>query len=103
MIAGRYNYVTKPVDFDVLVAIVTARLARAPRKVTRRNPVGLNEREIQTLTWAARGKTSAQIAQILGFTKRNVDFHIDNARHKLGAATRIQAVIKAKDDRLIEP
>jgi len=32
-----------------------------------------------------------------------VDFHIDNARHKLGAATRIQAVIKAKDDRLIEP
>ena len=100
---GADDYVTKPVDFDVLVAIVTARLTRGPRKVTRRNPVGLNEREIQTLTWAARGKTSAQIAQILGFTKRNVDFHIDNARHKLGAATRIQAVIKAKDDRLIEP
>jgi DNA-binding response OmpR family regulator len=100
---GADDYVTKPVDFDVLAAIVNARLTRAPRKVTRRNPVDLNEREIQTLTWAARGKTSAQIAQILGFTKRNVDFHIDNARHKLGAATRIQAVIKAKDDRLIEP
>jgi DNA-binding CsgD family transcriptional regulator len=65
--------------------------------------VDLNEREIQTLTWAARGMTSAQIAQILGFSKRNVDFYIDNARHKLGAATRIQAVIKAKDGRLIKP
>ena len=63
----------------------------------------MNEREVQTLTWAARGKTSAQIAQILGFSKRNVDFHIDTARHKLGAATRIQAVIKAKDGRLIKP
>ena len=100
---GADDYVKKPVDFDILVAIVNARLTRAPRKETRPDLVDLNEREIQTLTWAARGKTSAQIAQILGFTKRNVDFHIDNARHKLGAATRIQAVIKAKDDRLIEP
>ena len=100
---GADDYVKKPVDFDVLVAIVNARLTRAPRVDTRPNLVDLNEREIQTLTWAARGKTSTQIAQILGFTKRNVDFYIDNARHKLGAATRIQAVIKAKDDRLIEP
>jgi DNA-binding response OmpR family regulator len=100
---GADDYVTKPVDFDVLAAIVDARLARVPGNVTRRNPVGLNEREVQTLTWAARGKTSAQIAKILGFTKRNVDFHLDNARHKLGAATRIQAVVKAKDSRLIKP
>jgi DNA-binding response OmpR family regulator len=100
---GADDYVRKPVDFDVLVAIVNARLTRAPRKETRPNLVDLNEREIQTLTWAARGMTSAQIAQILGFSKRNVDFHLDNARHKLGAATRIQAVIKAKDGRLIKP
>src|SRR2546421_80761 len=63
----------------------------------------LNEREVETLTWVARGKTSAEIAQILGLTKRTVDFHIDNARIKLGAATRTQAVIKAATGRLIEP
>jgi len=34
---------------------------------------------------------------------RTVDFHIDNARSKLGAATRIQAAIKAATGRLIEP
>ena len=100
---GTDDYITKPVDFDVLASVVNARLTRAPRKLIGRNPVNLNEREIQTLTWSARGKTSIQIAKILGFTKRNVDFHLDNARHKLGAATRIQAVIKAKDRRLIEP
>jgi DNA-binding CsgD family transcriptional regulator len=65
--------------------------------------VALNEREIEVLTWAARGKTSAEIAQILGLTKRTVDFHTDNARSKLGAATRTEAAIKAATGRLIEP
>jgi DNA-binding response OmpR family regulator len=100
---GADDYVTKPVDFDVLVAIVNARLARASRNETWPNPVDLSEREVETLTWAARGKTSAEIAQILGLVKRTVDFHIDNARIKLGVATRIQAAIKATNGRLIEP
>ena len=65
--------------------------------------VNLNEREIETLTWAARGKTSAEVAQILGMSKRTVDFHIDNARSKLGVATRIEAAIKAAKEALIKP
>jgi DNA-binding CsgD family transcriptional regulator len=52
---------------------------------------------------SARGKTSAEIAQILGLTKRTVDFHTDNARGKLGAATRTEAAIKAASGKLIEP
>ena len=63
----------------------------------------LNDREIKTLTWAARGMTSTQIAQRLGMVKRTVDFHIDNARIKLGAATRSQAAVRAATLRLIEP
>jgi DNA-binding CsgD family transcriptional regulator len=51
----------------------------------------------------ARGKTSAQIANELGLVKRTVDFHIDNARTKLGAATRTAAVTKAAAAGLIEP
>ena len=100
---GADDYVTKPVDFDVLNAIVTARLARVARTKIWPKLVELNEREVETLTWAARGKTSAEIAQILGLTKRTVDFHVDNARIKLGATTRIQAAIKAVTGRLIEP
>ena len=63
----------------------------------------LNDREVEVLTWVARGKTSLEIAGILGLTKRTVDFHIDNARNKLGASTRTEAVIKATTGRLIEP
>jgi DNA-binding response OmpR family regulator len=100
---GADDYVTKPIDFDVLAAIITARLARVARNDLWPKRVELSSREIDTLTWAARGKTSAEIAQILGLTKRTVDFHIDNARVKLGAATRVEAAIKAASGRLIEP
>ena len=84
---------TKPIDFDLLDTIIAARLAGVARNELWPKRVELNEREVETLTWAARGKTSAEIAQILGLTKRTVDFHIDNARAKLGAATRTEAVL----------
>jgi DNA-binding response OmpR family regulator len=100
---GADDYVTKPIDFDILVAIITARLARVARSQVWPKLVELNDREVETLTWAARGKTSAEIAQILALSKRTVDFHIDNARIKLGVATRIQAAIKATTGKLIEP
>ena len=100
---GADDYVTKPIDFDVLTTMINARLAGVARWELWPKLVQLNDREVETLTWVARGKTSAEIAQILGLTKRTVDFHIDNARTKLGAATRTQAVIKAATGRLIEP
>jgi DNA-binding response OmpR family regulator len=100
---GADDYVKKPIDFDVLEAIVKTRLSRISRSDIWPNDVGLNDREVETLTWAARGKTSAEIALILELSKRTVDFHIDNARSKLGVATRIQAAVKAATGRLIEP
>jgi DNA-binding response OmpR family regulator len=100
---GADDYVTKPIDFEVLDAIIRARLARVARSEIWPQQVELNEREIETLTWAARGKTSADIAQLIGLSKRTVDFHIENARDKLGVSTRIQAAVKAATGGLIEP
>ena len=100
---GADDYVTKPIDFDVLEVIIQTRLGRAARTEIWSKDIRLSERETETLTWAARGKTSAEIAQILGLTKRTVDFHTDNARTKLGAATRTEAAIKAATGHLIEP
>ena len=100
---GSDDYVTKPIDFDVLEAIIAARLARIARLDMLPKLADLNERERETLTWAARGKTSVEIGRILGLAKRTVDFHIDNARVKLGATTRIHAAIKAATGNLIEP
>jgi DNA-binding NarL/FixJ family response regulator len=100
---GADDYVTKPIDFDLLAMIIGARLKAVARTGLWPKTVDLNEREVEVLTWVARGKTSAEIAQILGLTKRTVDFHTDNARGKLGAATRTEAAIKAASGKLIEP
>jgi DNA-binding NarL/FixJ family response regulator len=100
---GADDYVTKPIDFDILETIIKARLVGVARTEIGPKLADLNDREIETLTWVARGKTSTQIAEMLGLAKRTVDFHLDNARTKLGAATRTEAVVKAAFGRLIEP
>jgi DNA-binding NarL/FixJ family response regulator len=100
---GADDYVTKPIDFDMLEMIINARLATVARNEMWPKLAMLNEREIEALTWVARGKTSAQIADIIGVSKRTVDFHLDNARIKLDATTRTQAAIKAAIGKLIDP
>jgi DNA-binding response OmpR family regulator len=100
---GADDYITKPIDFDILTAIVHARLGRVPRAAVGPRTIDLTDRETETLTWAARGKTSSEIGTILGLTKRTVDFHIDNARLKLNATSRMHAAVKAAAHQLIEP
>jgi DNA-binding NarL/FixJ family response regulator len=100
---GADDYVTKLIDFDVLTTIINARLAGVARTKLWPKLVNLNDREVEILTWVARGKTSAQVARKLRLAKRTVDFHLDNARIKLGAATRTEAAIKAAAGGLIKP
>jgi DNA-binding response OmpR family regulator len=100
---GADDYLIKPVDYDVLAALISARLARVARSAVWPKQVGLREREVETLTWAARGKTFWEIGEILGLSKRTVEFHLENARRKLGVATRTQALIKAATGHLIQP
>jgi DNA-binding response OmpR family regulator len=99
---GADDYVTKPIDFDILESIINARLAGIARNELWPKLTNLNDRESEILTWAARG-TSAEIAPILGLAKRTIDFHLDNARAKLGARTRTEAVVKAAIGRFIKP
>lgn len=100
---GADDYLTKPVDYEVLAARIGARLARVARNTVWPKRVQLREREVETLTWAARGKTFEEIGTILSLSRRTVEFHLDNARRKLGVATRTQALIKAATERLIQP
>lgn len=91
---GADDYVTKPIDFEILGTIIAARLAGIAR--TERLPhAQLTEREAEILAWIARGKTSSEIGDILGLAKRTVDFHADAARTKLGVSTRTEAAVKA--------
>jgi DNA-binding NarL/FixJ family response regulator len=100
---GADDFITKPIDFDLLAAIVTSRLARVVHGDPIPKRTDISGRETEVLTWAARGKTSAEIAIIMELSKRTVDFHFDNARMKLGTISRIDTVICAVSGRLIDP
>jgi DNA-binding NarL/FixJ family response regulator len=100
---GANEYVTKPIDFELLALIIEARLGQGARHEVWSRQIGLNDREAECLTWSARGKTSSEIGTILGIAKRSVDFHIDNACRKLNVATRTEAAVKASLGQLIQP
>lgn len=53
---------------------------------------GVTRREMECLLWCSEGKTSWEIAKILGISERTVHFHMQNASRKLGASNRSHAV-----------
>lgn len=55
----------------------------------------LSERERTILRWTADGKTSSEIALILGLTKRTINFHVAKATLKLNSTNKTQAALKA--------
>jgi len=62
----------------------------------------LTPRERDVLRWAAKGKTAWEIASILAIGETTVVYHIENAKKKLGASSRAEAVVKAIYKGLIE-
>lgn len=57
--------------------------------------VELTPRERECLRWAASGKSEWEISQILGISEHTSEKHLLNAKHKLGAVNRVQAVAEA--------
>ena len=62
----------------------------------------LTARELEVLTWVARGKSAWEVGEILGIAKRTVDEHVATAVYKLEAGRRVHAVALAIRDGLIE-
>lgn len=99
---GADDHLSKPIDFELLGAILEQHLSRrtgGDARCVRR----LTAREIETLTWTARGKSSAEIARILDVSERTVNFHIENACDRLNVVNRTQAAVKATLLRIIAP
>jgi len=62
---------------------------------------GLNEREIQIVRWTSEGKTSAEIAIILGLSEHTVNSYIAAILRKLHVVNRAQMVASALRSGLI--
>lgn len=63
--------------------------------------VRLTARERDALAWVAEGKSDWEISVILGVSETTARFHVDNARKKLGAVNRAQAVARLAAARLL--
>jgi PAS domain S-box-containing protein len=72
------------------------------RRLSGRKPRTLSPREREVLGLLARGFTGEQIAERLVLSPETIRTHIRNAREKLGASTRVEAVTMALLAREIE-
>ena len=55
----------------------------------------LTPRELEALRWTREGKTAWELGTILGISERTAVLHVNNAMHKLGCASKHQAVLRA--------
>jgi DNA-binding CsgD family transcriptional regulator len=55
----------------------------------------LSPRQLDCLRLAAQGKSSPEIAELLGISRRTVDQRIAEACERLGVRNRVEAVAKA--------
>jgi DNA-binding CsgD family transcriptional regulator len=71
----------------------------------RREPASarVTARESEVLGWVAAGKSDWAIGRILNISGKTVNFHVENAKRKLGVGTRVQAVLLATRNGLIGP
>ena len=122
---GAVDYITKPFDLEEIVkrveshAIHSCRMRALEREVrylkenieagnfqSRPAPMmalQLTSREADCLVWLARGYRNDNIADRLHISTATVEMHMSNARRKLAAATREQALVIATQFGLIKP
>ncbi|MBN8510172.1 MAG: response regulator transcription factor [Burkholderiales bacterium] len=89
---GATDFLTKPVEDEVLLAAVDAALAEAGRRNEQRLRTAtiaerlatLTARERQVLDRVLEGRLNKQIAGDLGTTEKTVKFHRGNAMRKMG-------------------
>ncbi|MEL6287369.1 MAG: helix-turn-helix domain-containing protein [Pseudomonadota bacterium] len=60
-----------------------------------REQSALTPREIDCVQWAAAGKSDWEIGAILNISRKTANYHIENAKRRLGVASRIQAILDA--------
>lgn len=89
-----------------IIQLLATHLHQAVRRLgslSQEVDANLTMRERECLTWAADGKTSNEIAQLLGISDNTVNFHLNNAMQKLDVVSRQHAIGKASFQRLIQP
>ncbi|MFN7097148.1 MAG: LuxR C-terminal-related transcriptional regulator [Gammaproteobacteria bacterium] len=59
------------------------------------NPAGLSNRELECLFLQLRGQTAKQIAELLGLSKRTIEYYLENTKAKLGCLNKAELLVVA--------
>jgi DNA-binding CsgD family transcriptional regulator len=65
-------------------------------------PTQLSRRELETLTWAAKGKTYSETAQILDVSFATIHNHINSLKLKMNAVNITHAVARGYEMGILE-
>lgn len=84
-----------PDELDLLEMVAPALHAAAAAVPDALGRIALTPREREAIAWVSVGKTSGEIADIMGITERTANAHITLATRKLGAASRSHAACEA--------
>jgi DNA-binding CsgD family transcriptional regulator len=87
--------VDRPLLESLAIVFATLRLRLHEQADDRPLNSVLTAREAECLRWASRGLTDYAIAEHLGVSAKTINFHIENARKKLGAPNRLAAYHRA--------
>jgi len=84
-------------QFGMISLVATYAIGRAIqlRSKPTIDHIELTARETECLKWAAMGKSEWEISQILKISEHTSEKHLLNAKNKLGAVNRVQAVAEA--------
>lgn len=85
---------TRKQCMELTCSAIFNRLAFLPKAQTNQLKE-LSTRELECLIWAAEGKTSVEVAEILRLSEHTVNHHLASATLKLGAVNRTHAVVRA--------
>lgn len=93
-------------DIDQIAAVTAvaqlhAKLEQQDAEPTAAVEIDLKAKQILCLKWSAEGKTMKDIASIEGMSFATVNFHLNNARKALDAASLAQATALATKHKLI--
>jgi DNA-binding CsgD family transcriptional regulator len=94
LLAGREPMMT-PIARSALHFLAQLAFGRVIVLEGKREQDLLSPREAECLQLSAHGNTDGDIGRKLGISARTARFHIENAKKKLGVATRVQAVAEA--------
>ena len=97
---AKTTIINAAIPLQVLSPHIQNRVTQLQEQQIEKSP-SITDRERECLIWAANGKSSNEISQLLSISEATVNFHLNNVMKKLKVYNRQHAISKASLKRLV--